>query len=230
MRRRKQGTEHAELDPGLADLARAFRGEDPNVHAARGPTPDLCETALQLASELYVYERRGGIAHIDDVVEQPAYRDLFSGSESDTSWPRPTGRWEILLRRGEDTERVIGEAGGDWVVEGLMNLGSLTNREGRVLVDIAGSEEGLAQPPKQASPESKRLARGSEVAGGTFVVTGGPASTAYLLAAVAHTAGQVMGDRPPRWHADPSSRHELRFWGGTAWTRFVFDSRDPRRS
>ncbi len=37
---------------------------------------------------------------------------------------------------------------------------------------------------------------------------------------------------PPQWHADPSERHELRFWDGTTWTEHVADegiaSADPR--
>ena len=29
------------------------------------------------------------------------------------------------------------------------------------------------------------------------------------------------------WHRDPSGRHELRFWGGDAWTEHVIDEGIP---
>lgn len=32
-----------------------------------------------------------------------------------------------------------------------------------------------------------------------------------------------MSSNPPRWHADPTGRHELRYWDGTAWTHHVSD-------
>jgi Protein of unknown function (DUF2510) len=38
---------------------------------------------------------------------------------------------------------------------------------------------------------------------------------------------------PPQWYSDPSGRHELRYWNGTAWTDDVSDhgasSTDPAR-
>jgi len=36
---------------------------------------------------------------------------------------------------------------------------------------------------------------------------------------------------PPGWYPDPTGRHQLRYWGGTAWTESVADggtqSTDP---
>jgi uncharacterized protein YxjI len=32
-----------------------------------------------------------------------------------------------------------------------------------------------------------------------------------------------MSDTPANWHPDPSGRHELRYWDGTAWTDHVSD-------
>ena len=32
-----------------------------------------------------------------------------------------------------------------------------------------------------------------------------------------------MSANPARWHADPTGRHELRFWDGSAWTPHVSD-------
>jgi hypothetical protein len=226
MRRRKERPERKGFDSGLTELARAVRGEDRNPNDGRAPTPELCEIALRLADELDIYERRGGTAHVADVVEQPLYRELFSRSESQISWPRPTGRWDVVLRSGDDTERVIGEAAGGWKVEGLSRLAALTNLEGRVLIDAAGHEEGLAQPRKQADAELKGVARRTEIG---LVVTTGPSTGAYLASGAVHAAAAAMGDRPPRWHPDPSSRHDLRYWDGTAWTRFVFD-RPGRRT
>jgi hypothetical protein len=40
-----------------------------------------------------------------------------------------------------------------------------------------------------------------------------------------------MTANPARWHPDPTGRHQLRYWNGTAWTEHVSDrgvtSRDP---
>ncbi len=42
---------------------------------------------------------------------------------------------------------------------------------------------------------------------------------------------EAMSANPPRWHADPTGRHELRYWDGRAWTSHVSDrgvaSTDP---
>ena len=32
-----------------------------------------------------------------------------------------------------------------------------------------------------------------------------------------------MSANPPRWHADPTGRHELRYWDGQVWTSHVSD-------
>ena len=32
-----------------------------------------------------------------------------------------------------------------------------------------------------------------------------------------------MSDNPANWHADPTGRHELRYWDGAAWTDHVSD-------
>ena len=37
-----------------------------------------------------------------------------------------------------------------------------------------------------------------------------------------HSLGSMTAN-PPRWHADPTRRHELRYWNGTAWTEHVSD-------
>ena len=34
---------------------------------------------------------------------------------------------------------------------------------------------------------------------------------------------EAMSANPPRWHADPTGRHELRYWDGRAWTSHVSD-------
>jgi hypothetical protein len=225
-RRKKERQEVTRFDPRLAELARAVRGEDEGASNGQAPTPELCEIALELADELSIYERRGGTAHLEDVIEQPAYRELFSRSESHTAWPRPAGRWDVVLRRGDATERVIGDAAGDWVVDGLRRLAALTHMEVRVFVDTAGHEDGLAPPPKQADAELEQLSRATRRG---MVVTSGPSTGAYLTAGAINAAAAIMGDRPPRWHTDPSSNHEFRYWDGWAWTRFVFDSRGQRR-
>lgn len=46
-------------------------------------------------------------------------------------------------------------------------------------------------------------------------------------------AGYAVGSSiPPRWHPDPTGRHELRFWDGTQWSNDVSDggvtSKDSR--
>jgi Protein of unknown function (DUF2510) len=41
--------------------------------------------------------------------------------------------------------------------------------------------------------------------------------------ATATTATTTTGQRPAAWHADPSGRHQLRWWDGRAWTNQVSD-------
>jgi len=33
-----------------------------------------------------------------------------------------------------------------------------------------------------------------------------------------------MTSNPPRWHTDPTGRHQLRYWDGRAWTAHVSNS------
>src|SRR6478735_3336315 len=126
MRRRQRNAEPRPLDPALRDLTRAFHEvEQPAVQGNRLPSADLCTVGLELANALHVYERRGGTDHINDVVARPPFAECFSAAESQTTWPRPSGRWDIVLRRDEDVERVIGEAGDSWYVESLARLKAL---------------------------------------------------------------------------------------------------------
>jgi hypothetical protein len=227
MRRRQRKVEPPRaLDPAFRELTRAFHeGEQSAVPGSGRPSADLCALGLELADALHVYERRGGKDHINDIVARPPFADLFSAAESQTSWPRPSGRWDIVLRRDEEVERVIGEAGDSWHVEGLARLKALARHEGVVSIDVSGSEDGLPLPDKQPTQDVKDLTRGADIAGGVSVVTSGPATEAYLAAAALEMFGRVLGERPPRWHLDPSRRHDMRFWNGSAWTRFVFNTR-----
>lgn len=64
-------------------------------------------------------------------------------------------------------------------------------------------------------------------------LTGSPRA-ASAVSGDAATGDPVRSPVPAQWHADPSARHELRFWDGTAWTEQVADqgvtSADPRGS
>ena len=39
---------------------------------------------------------------------------------------------------------------------------------------------------------------------------------------------ELLTERPARWHADPSARHERRYWNGERWTAFVADGSQVR--
>jgi hypothetical protein len=41
------------------------------------------------------------------------------------------------------------------------------------------------------------------------------------------SGGDTCTSNPPRWAADPTGRHELRYWNGSAWTDHVSDAGAP---
>jgi len=121
MKFRKERAEPPAFDPSLTALSNAAHGEDAAMRLPPGKAvPELCEIAQRLAGDLYVYERRSGRDPVADVVVA-GYGELYSESESDTRWPRPSGRWEIVLRRGDDVERV--DRRGRWRMGGRKPCG-----------------------------------------------------------------------------------------------------------
>ena len=60
--------------------------------------------------------------------------------------------------------------------------------------------------------------------GGTYVVLWGPALLGLVLCGVAlvRLARAGFATRP-QWHADPTGRHERRYWDGAHWTDRVSD-------
>jgi trehalose transport system substrate-binding protein len=72
--------------------------------------------AAQLADELARYEQAGGRDPLEFVSRHFEWSQWFSAAASETSAPRPAGRWEVVLQRGNQRVVVVGLPGGGWQV------------------------------------------------------------------------------------------------------------------
>lgn len=90
------------------------------------------------------------------------------------------------------------------IVAGLVTLGIATSRA-RTRLAAANTELAYLRP------ENARLQEW------VAHLTGSPSPSGH--SSPYPTAGPQAAD----WHADPSERHELRFWDGTSWTDHVSD-------
>lgn len=73
----------------------------------------------------------------------------------------------------------------------------------------------------------KRLAALEAALGGDVVSSGkiaSPGAAAQQTAIPPATAGAPAGSVPAAWSADPTGRHQLRYWDGSAWTTNVSDN------
>src|SRR5512132_505868 len=105
------GEEYQARSTRCADCDVDLVGEQPEP-------PDRFFTAAgaQLAEEIERYERAGGTDPLS-VVNQPGeWGDWFRVAASKTRAPRPAGRWELILKRGNERVVVVGLAGGGWRV------------------------------------------------------------------------------------------------------------------
>src|SRR5574341_2532487 len=60
--------------------------------------------------------------------------------------------------------------------------------------------------------------------GGTYVVLWGPALLGLFLCGLALVRlARARSATRPTWHADPTGRHERRYWDGAQWTDRVSD-------
>jgi hypothetical protein len=182
------------------------------MDSVTGPSERLCEVGLDLATRLNLYEDAGGTSHLEDVVEVPAFANMFDGAASVTGKPRPGWRWELRLRQGRDLETVVGHANGRWTVEGLDMLASAAPFDGPclVLIEPHGTDLELKPPPaEKTSPSTDAL---SHARLGLLDL---------VKPLVAFGMRKTIAHRPARWYPDPAETYRFRYWNGTRWTRFV---------
>jgi hypothetical protein len=118
------------------------------------------------------------------------------------------------------------------IVGGFIALG-IANGRARARLAAANSELDYLRP------ENARLQQWVAHLTGTAA----PATAATVYGHAAYTAGDPVGGAsttgnpvggapaaypttmllPPQWYADPSTRHQLRYWDGGAWTAHVSD-------
>lgn len=126
---------------------------------------------------------------------------------------------ELTKRSSEGWEVV------EIVYDGAAWLHAFIRHSGRVAVaPYPGmSPEEAAAPAASATPAASASAQPM----GTGNV-GAPAASAPA------TGGASVPNPPANWYKDPSGRHELRYWNGSAWTEHVADggrqSIDPPRA
>ncbi len=122
---------------------------------------------------------------------------------------------------------------------GSFGATTITDGEVRLIEPLAAATEPLAAmtEPLAAATEPVDGGGGSLGAGGVATATAPvaltrtyrPTQRTSLPVAASAAEGTSTQEIPPGWKADPTSRHQFRYWAGSQWTENVADNGEQSR-
>ncbi len=122
---------------------------------------------------------------------------------------------------------------------GSFGATTITDGEVRLIEPLAAATEPLAAmtEPLAAATEPVDGGGGSLGAGGVATATAPvaltrtyrPTQRTSLPVAAPAAEGTSTQEIPPGWKADPTSRHQFRYWAGSQWTENVADNGEQSR-